>query len=114
MLTHCFLNIIKTKSSLQIQQIILILPTALSPINHKLMLLLILALILRNRIKQILQLVLRDLLAQLARLRKHDEPVFNIKGARFLDEADAVETVDGFGFEDLANDGRAAFYGAFV
>lgn len=50
MLTHCFLNIIKTKSTLQIQQIILILPTALPPINHKLMLLLILALILRNRI----------------------------------------------------------------
>lgn len=74
------------------------------------MLLLILALILRNRIKKILQLVLRDLLAQLTRLRKHDESVFDVEGARFLDEADAVETIDGFGFEDLADDSGAAFW----
>lgn len=94
---------------LQIQQIIIIIPTTFPPADNNLALLLSLALVLRNCIQQVLELLLSDLLAELACLCEHDEPALDIGGARFLDEADAVETVDGFGFEDLVEDSRAAF-----
>lgn len=47
----------------KIQQIILIIPPPLATIDHDLMLLLLLALVLGNRIQKIFQLVLGDFLA---------------------------------------------------
>ena len=91
------------------QEIIVIIPTTFSPGNHCLLLLLFLALVLRDRIEQVLQLVLRDLLSQLARLRQHDETVFNIRCAGLLHETNAVQPVNGFWFKNLVHDGSASF-----
>ena len=94
---------------LQIQQIIIIIPTTFPPADDNFAFLLSLALVLRNCIQQILELLLGDLLAELACLCEHNQSALDIGSARFLDEADAVETVDGFGFENLVEDGGTAF-----
>lgn len=91
--------------SLQIQQIIVIVIPSLPATHHNLLLLLVI----RHGIQKILELCLRDLLAQLARLREHDEAVLDVGGTRFLDETDAAETVGGFGVENLAEGVLAGF-----
>jgi hypothetical protein len=75
---------------LQIQQIIIIIPTTFPPADNNLAFLLGLALVLRNRIQQVFELLLGNLLTELTSLCEHDEPALDIGGARFLDEADAV------------------------
>ena len=90
--------------SLQVQVVIVVIPH-LAPADHNLLLLAII----RHRIQQLLELLLRDLLAQLPALREHDEPVLDLGGALLLDEADAAQPVGGFGVEDLVQDALAGF-----
>ena len=92
----------------QIIQIVIVPAAAAAAIDHNLTLLLLL--LLGDGAQQLLELVLGDLLAQLARAGEHDEAVLNVCGARLLDEADAAEAVGGFGGEDLGED-RGALVG---
>lgn len=66
-------------------------------------------LLLRHRAQKLLQLLLRDLAAQLARTREHDEPVLDVLRARGLDQLDPVEAVRGVGRDDLRDEGGAGF-----
>lgn len=94
-----------------IQQVIVIIPPAFAftTIDHDLVLLLVLALVLRNRIQQILQLVLRDFLAELARLGEHDQTILDIHGPGLFDEANPAEAIGGGWIKDLVQDGGATF-----
>lgn len=84
-------------ASSQIQQVIIVVVPALSPAHHNLLLLLVV----RHGRQQVLELRLRHLLPQLARLRQREEPVLDVDCALLLDESDAAETVSGLGVEDL-------------
>lgn len=72
------------------------------------MLLLILALVLGHGVQQLLELLLGNLLAQLAGLGEHDETGLDVSSAGFLDKADATQTIGGFGLEDLVQNSGAA------
>lgn len=92
---------------LQIQQVVII-PATLSSVDHNLVLLLLLALVLRNRPQELFQLVLCHLLSQLARLGHHDQTVLDVGGARLFDETYPTQTVRGGGFEDLGENGSSS------
>lgn len=92
----------------QLLQLIVIIPSPTPPIHHNLLLFFIL--LLRYSSQYLLELFLRDFLADLAGSRKHNKPVFNVCCAGFLDEADAAKAVGGFGEEDLRED-RGALVG---
>ena len=63
-----------------------------------------------ERVEHVLELVLGDLLAQLAGAGQGDEAVLNIGRALLLDEADAAQSVLGLGVQDLVQDGLARFF----
>ena len=101
--TGCLREIIS-----QIQEVVIIIPAA-APTDDNLMLLLVLALVLGHGVQKLLELVFGDLLSQLAALGEHEQPALDVGSAGFLDEADAAQAIGGFGFEDLVQDGGAAF-----
>lgn len=82
--------------ALETEQVVVIVVPSLATINDDLLLL-----VLRHGVEEILELGLGDLLAQLARLREHDEAVLDVVGALLLDEADAAQAVGRFGVQDL-------------
>ncbi len=92
-------------TSSQVQQVIIIIIPPLPPRHDNLLLLLIV----RHGVEQLLELVLGHLLAQLARLRQHDEPVLDVGRALLLDQADAPQPVGRLGLEDLVEDRLARF-----
>lgn len=84
-------------------QLLIAIPPTPSPAIHNNPLLLLLVL-LRDRAEDILELVLRDLLADLACSREHNEPVLDVCCAALFDEADTAEPVGGVGRQDLRED----------
>jgi hypothetical protein len=84
----------------QVQKVVILIIPALPPINDDLLLFLVLG----DSGQEVLKLGLGDFLAQLAGARERDEPVLDVGGARFLDEADATEAVCRFGVQDLVED----------
>lgn len=63
----------------------------------------------RQARQHVLELVLRDLAAQLARLGEHQQAVLDGRGALLLDEADARKTVRCIGLENLVEEVLAGF-----
>ena len=59
--------------------------------------------------QQVLQLGLGDLSGQTAGAGEHDEPVFDVGGARLVHEADAGQAVECGGLEDLREQRLAGF-----
>ena len=72
-----------------------------------------LLLLLAHSLQDRLELLLVDLLAQLAAARQHNQSTLDVFCARGFDEADAADAVGGFGLEDLREDGGADFGFAF-
>lgn len=78
-----------------------IIPRVLPPRDHHPTAHIILTLILREAAQQILELILRDLAAQLAGPRQHDQPILYIGRPRLLHQPYPTQSVGGFGFQDL-------------
>ena len=95
--------------SLQIKKVVVIIPAAFSPSDDDLVLFLLFALVLRNSIQELFELILGYFLSELACLCQHDQPVLDVECARFLDETYTTETISGCRVEDLGQDGSATF-----
>jgi len=93
------------------QLLIVIIPTASPPIHNNLLLLLLI--LLCDRAQNPLELLLADLLPDLAGAREHNEPVFYIGGARLFYETYAAEAIGCIGCEDLGKD-RITLFGWWV
>ena len=91
--------------SLQIKQVIILIPTPFPPADHNLLLTPLVVFL--HRPQQLLQLLFRHLRPQLARPRQHDQPILHVDGAGLFDQADAPQTIGGFGQEDLREDGSS-------
>ena len=89
----------------KIQQIIVVVPATFSPADDDLLLLFVLG----DRVQNILQLSLCDLLSQLAAPRQHNETILDISGSALFDQANASKSVCCFGIEDLGEDVLACF-----
>lgn len=101
-------NLLHPSHFLEVEQIIVIVPTAFTPVEHNLVLFL-LALVLGHGVQKFLELLFCHFLSQLTTLGKHYEPVLDIGCARFLHEADATQAVCGSRVKNLVHDGGAAF-----
>lgn len=100
-----FLKFCPRVDALQIKQVVVVVIPPTASLHDDFLLLLFL--LLGYGAQDVLQLVLGDLLAQLARPGQHDEAVLDVGGARFLDHADTAQTVGGLGEEDLGENGLA-------
>ncbi len=100
---HCYHSSVS-----QIEQVIIVIPATFAPANHNLVFFLLLALVLGNSVQKLLELFLGHLLTDLAGLRQHHEPVFDVNRTRFLDHADTAEAIGSGRVEDLTHDGGTA------